>query len=93
MHGCHYPVLDGLDQPFQATVYFPLSSAIDKSQQNQQFFPLKKFRNAGSHTGAAGYGSKYANHCTMLPLGPLLFAGQAGEPKLQLSDRTMSFFH
>ena len=31
----HLPVLDGFDQHFQASVYFPLTSPFDKSQQHQ----------------------------------------------------------
>ena len=26
---CHWPVLDGFNQDFQATVYYPLSGAVD----------------------------------------------------------------
>ena len=40
---CRKPVLDGFDQHSQATVLSPLSRAVDKSQQHQQFFPLKTF--------------------------------------------------
>ena len=35
---CHQPVLDGFDQPFQASVQVPLASAINKSQQLQNKF-------------------------------------------------------
>ena len=48
-------VLDGFDQHFQATVNFPLSSAINKLLQDEQFFPSKKLRNAGNqNTGQLG---------------------------------------
>ena len=35
---CHYPVLDGFNQNFQASVHFPLASANKKSQQHQNNF-------------------------------------------------------
>ena len=34
---CHWPVLDGFDQRNEATVHFPLSSAVDEPQQHRQF--------------------------------------------------------
>ena len=35
---CHYPVLDGFNEHFQATVHFSQSRAIDKPQQHQKIF-------------------------------------------------------
>ena len=35
---CHYPLLDGFDQHFQASVHFPLTSAVNKSQQHGNKF-------------------------------------------------------
>ena len=34
----HQQVLDGFDQHFQASVHFPIASAIDKAQQHQNEF-------------------------------------------------------
>ena len=35
---CHYPALDGFNQHFPASVHFPLTSTVDKSQQHQHKF-------------------------------------------------------
>ena len=35
---CYWPVLDGLNQHFQAPVHFPLTSNIDKSPQHHKKF-------------------------------------------------------
>ena len=44
---CHYPVLDGLDQHFQDSVHFPLTSAIDKSQRCHNKFWEHRESNPG----------------------------------------------
>ena len=69
----HLPVLDGLDQHFQATVHFSLSSTNDLSQQHRQFFPLNFFCKH-CDPWAAGSVSKYANHCAILPPRRKIFA-------------------
>ena len=59
------PVLYKFYQHFQATVKFPLSSAVASSHR-QFFFRCQNFGNAGNRTRAAGSGRKYPNHCAML---------------------------
>ena len=61
------PVKDGFEQHFQATVHFPLSSAIDEPQQHRQFFICNNFGNTGTRTRAAGSIRNYAKHSAILP--------------------------
>ena len=62
MLACHGPVLDGFYHLFQATVHFPLSSAVGEPQQSRQISGT-----LGIEPRTAGSRRKYAHHCAMLP--------------------------
>ena len=60
-------VFNWFDQHFQATVHFPLSSAVDSPQQHRQFFPWNFFGMQGIEPEAVRSVSNYTNRCAMLP--------------------------
>ena len=87
---CHLPVLDGLDQHFQGTVHFPLSSAIDKPQQRGQFFPQKKNQKKSSEKncetgGTRTRGSRVRTQARQ----PLCHAAETKNPEVTWSHKNM----
>ena len=65
---CHWRVLDGFDQHFQATVHFPISSAIDEPQQQRQLLSGKFRERWESNPGWLG---PEASMLTIAPCCPL----------------------
>ena len=70
---CHSPVLDGLDWHFQASVHFPLSSAINKSQWHHNF-QRKTIIKAGNRTQGCWVRSKNATSVLCSQVGRVCLA-------------------